>query len=639
MRNPLSPRFHSHTPFDEFREALGWWEGRRWWSERDVVDAVVAAEEVAGWLADRRPYDRKHHKPAWTSAIKDFTDAVTRLGPDLQAALQPELQTAHDCLAGFPGASNAPDRQPPRTALHALQQRWADPLVLEAAWRDLLAACRDEHATYDLIAGRRDLFWRLAQFTGRHPRELSSELCMVLDGSAFDVTCAKVTLGDIAPAPADDDWGEGEQVSELSEGEILELCRRLLLQPPEKARHVVWLAFTNAVPPLVVQDIGPVTLYEGEWLRARLKDGFPQLLHGLPAELTAGHSQFRFQDLPEGGDTVLVRVDLGEEVFADAVHVARERIHALVGLARFRTSSATWRPLEGYLHAINGLIGSVGRFRSPEADRGRLLFNPVGRELVDLTPKLWEKLAHADKELKETVGAIHWWEHAQEHPSLSALILNVRVLELTATRVSPLTWTGYLDTYLKSAWIRATVNASLFRVVLEALADAEGAAADHHAELRSLRRTIETSKAAVIVNFDGVAAVQALPRLIQIHPLHTRIGRNLRQLASRLDSPAALATWCEQIEGRWEVARARLRRSRNAIAHGGPITSEAIAALDDLGRYLSAWSLSLLLDSSNAASDITQPHEEFRTQADTWYQGLRAAPDVLKALFPDFPEL
>ncbi|MEV4364560.1 hypothetical protein [Nonomuraea sp. NPDC049625] len=597
------------------------------------MDAVVASEEVAGWLGDRRPYVKRLHQWPWTDAIKEFTAAVTRLGPAVQTALQPQLQAVQVALTGFPGTAEHPDREPAKAAMNALRQRWSDLTVLEAAWHDLRAACRDEACPADVIAARRDLFWRLARFTDWHPSELSSELCSVLDGSTFDVTCARVKLGDIESP--DDQWGERREPSELTEEELAELCRRLLFRTPSPAHHVVWLSFANAASPLTMKEIGPVTLFDGPWLRARWQDGSPRMMQPLPAELSHPDSDASYEFVQEGADVVMARVDLGEGVFADPVQTARERLHALVGLARFRAGSSEWIPFDGHLHAIDGVIGGWRTFSLPDSRRRRPLFDPVGRMLSELTPKVWDKLAQADKELRETVGAVHWWQEAQQQQSLSALILNVRVIELTATRVDTLTWTGYLDTYLASAWIRATIIDHLVQVVSEALGDAEGKAAGHHAELRELRQEIETSPAPGMVNFGGVAAVKALPRLIELYPLHSRVGRRLRQLSSRLASPTTLDEWADRVFARWTTAGARLRRARNAIAHGGPATSDITATLDHLSRYLSAWSLSLFLDSSNAGGELAEPHDEFRKESESWRQGLSAAVDVLQALFPE----
>ncbi|MFI6603821.1 hypothetical protein ACIBHX_46960 [Nonomuraea sp. NPDC050536] len=634
MRDPNSPRFASHTAADELREALGWHEARPWWSDRDVVDAVAASEEVAGWLNDRRPYSKKYHQGPWTEAIEDFTSAVTRLGPAVQAMLQPQLRKAQTALTGFPGTAPAPDREPAKAAMTALRQRWSEPLVLEAAWHDLLAACRDDESRFDIIAARRDLFWRLAGFTDWHPRELSGELCSVLDGSTFDVTLAQVKLGDIEEPPGDQ-WGQREELSELTDEEILELCRRLLFLEPTPSHHVIWLTFTNAASPLTSKEIGPVTLFDGPWLRARLNDGSPRLLQGLPAELSHPDSDVSAQDVLEGKDVVLARVDLGKGVFADPAQTARERLHALVGLARFRTGSTEWTPVDGYRHAIDGVMVGFQVFRLPGSRRRRPYDDPVGRMLAELTPKLWDKLAQADKELRETVGAVQWWQEAQQQQSLAALVLNVRVIELTATRVCTLPWTSYLDTYLASAWIRATIINQLFDVVSEAVADPEGKAAGSQAELRSIRKEIETPDAPGVVGFGGLAAVQALPRLIGLYPVHSLCGRRLRQLAERLASPATLADWAKEIGNRWKTARARLRRSRNAIAHGGPVIGDVTITLDHLSRYLSAWSLSLFLDSSSTAGELDDPHETFRKESDAWLQGLRTAPGVLQALFPE----
>ncbi|NBF00221.1 hypothetical protein FE391_43470 [Nonomuraea sp. KC401] len=634
MRNPNSPRFTSHAPLDELREALGWRADRPWWSDLDLLDAVVAAEEVAGWLADRRRYDKRYHKGPWTEAIKEFTAALPRLGPAVQAVLQPQLQGAQAALAGFPGAADDPDREPVKLALGALRRRWAEPPVLDAAWQDLLAACRDEEACADTIAARRDLFWRLARLTDWPPGELSSALCSLLDGSVADVTCARVQLDDIDPPPYEQ-WGEQDQRSDLPDEDILELARRLLLLRPQPARHVIWLAFVNAASALTMKQIGPVTLVDGAWLRARLEDGSPHLLEALPAELRQWRGEAGYRHVPEGDDVVMARVDLGDGAFADPVETARERLHALVGLAGFRAGRSEWTPLEGYLHAIDGAISGWQVFRLVGSERRRPQAEPMGRLLGELIVKLWEQLAGADKDLRETAGAVHWWQAAQQQQPLSALVLNVRVIEVTAARVSTLGWTSYLDTYLASAWIRAIIFDHLVRVIGEALRDPEGKAVGHHAELGLLRRDIEAGNAPGLTGFDGVAAVKALPRLIELYPLHCRAGRRLRLLEGRLASPAALAGWADDVAARWEAARARLRRARNAVAHGGPVTSDVTATLDQVSRYLSAWSLSLLLDGDKAGGQLADPHEQFRREADAWRAGLRTAPEVLQALFTD----
>jgi hypothetical protein len=63
--------------------------------------------------------------------------------------------------------------------------------------------------------------------------------------------------------------------------------------------------------------------------------------------------------VPEGDDVVVVRVDLDDGGLGDAVHVARERVHTLVGLARFRTGSDTWQPLNGCLQGFFGACGLI----------------------------------------------------------------------------------------------------------------------------------------------------------------------------------------------------------------------------------------------------------------------------------------
>ncbi|MEU8365329.1 hypothetical protein AB0C27_55875 [Nonomuraea sp. NPDC048882] len=219
------------TALDEVREALAWDPDRPWWSERDVLDAVVAADEVAGWLADPRPYNTGKHRAAWAGAIDDLIDSLSRLGPHAQKALADELAATRAALAGFPGQADRPDRAPAQTAVETLRRRWNDPLVWEAAWRDLLDACRDDGTSYDVLAARRDLLWRLAASTQRPPLDLSERLSSVLDRSPCAVPQARLRLGESTAALPGAET-EPDAHPEVSEEELLELCRRLLLQPP-----------------------------------------------------------------------------------------------------------------------------------------------------------------------------------------------------------------------------------------------------------------------------------------------------------------------------------------------------------------------------------------------------------------------
>lgn len=107
---------------------------------------------------------------------------------------------------------------------------------------------------------------------------------------------------------------ERHELSDLSEEDILELCRRLLLRVPAPAHHVIWLAFADAAAPLTMKEIGPVTVFDGPWLRARLEDGFPRLMQPLPPELSHPDSDVSHRHVPEGDDVVLARIDLGEGV-------------------------------------------------------------------------------------------------------------------------------------------------------------------------------------------------------------------------------------------------------------------------------------------------------------------------------------
>jgi hypothetical protein len=125
----------------------------------------------------------------------------------------------------------------------------------------------------------------------------------------------------------------------------------------------------------------------------------------------------------------------------------------------------------------------------------------------------------------------------------------------------------------------------------------------------------------------------ALPTLARIWPAHHHLGRQLRTLAAHLSSPAALEAWCQALGDRWTRARTRLQRVRNALAHGGPLTSAADTvhrlAHQRAGKALS-FTLEALLDGRGAV----KANGDACSRMTAWRNGVAGAASVHDALFP-----
>ena len=133
---------------------------------------------------------------------------------------------------------------------------------------------------------------------------------------------------------------------------------------PMSAHHVVWVAFDRASLDGTTQTVGPISFYDGAWVRATLEhNGLGR--SQLPAELTSPDSPLHSPDLPKGDRIVLARVDLGTGVFPDAPRVAAEQAQAVVTVASVRAGDRYWRPLDGYIHATDGRVTGWSSFGLP----------------------------------------------------------------------------------------------------------------------------------------------------------------------------------------------------------------------------------------------------------------------------------
>ncbi len=617
------------TWVDEFSEAMT--SPDRRWSEPDVLDLVAAAADMDAWLHDPRRYTGMHQQ-GWTSAVDDLHTAAGLIGPRLHAALGLDLTTALSATAGLPGSDPTPARPAAQAALAALCARWTDPAVLEAAWSDVADACRDPQTPIETVAARRDLFWQLVRAADRNTQEFGRLLAGVLDDNALVVGMARVRLGDI-PNPGPGAWPRPHQPAGLAESDRIGLCRRLLATPPTPADHVVWVAFDRASLDGTTQTVGPISFYRGAWVRATLEHNGPGR-NQLPDELTNPDSPLRPPDLPEGDRIVLARVALSTGVFPDAPRVAAEQAQAVVTVASVRAGDRYWRPLDGYIHATDGRVTAWSSFGLPfhRADVAPDL-DRTADELGTLAATLGSHLPVADPALSETIDALGWWQSATDQPPLASIVLDVRVLELVAARVTNSAWYAYLDSYHRDSWIYSRIISTLQSVVFAAMRGYHVVPPSAHPQLAALKATLFESTSADRHIFHADRALAALPTLATIWPVHDHLGRQLHTLAAHLSSPAALEGWCRALADRWTRARARLRRVRNALAHGGPLTSAA-DTVDRLAHQRAGSALSFTLEALLDGRDAAQAHEDARNRMTAWRNGVSGAASVHDALFP-----
>lgn len=636
-----TPSTYPPSWIDQLRTTVLW--PYQPWTTAETVSILVATRELRGWLTDPRPYEAQHRQ-GWCSAIADFQHSLAHLGPDLRAALGSELAAAVTAVSNLQADVTAPGNQAhtatllqarrstDRQFLDQLSARWGRPEVRCAAWSDLMEACRDSSASYETLSMRRDLFWQLVQASEHDAGRMSDHLAGVLTDEAFYVGLARLWLGDLKESEVPRPFHL--QDAGLTEQQQLDLCERLLTKAAVYGNYVVWIAFDLAGPGQIRQAVGPVLFWNAQWLRSVLEHGGPNLA-AVPSELTPPAGLFTPDGLPNDPGEVLARIELGPGAWTDPVRVATEQAEAVVSLASFNIGATQWRRMTGYLVAIDDRVKAIASFCPDRAveDRANDLFQrAMDTELAALAPKLSTYLPITDPAFSEVVQAVHWWQQAQRQPPLVAILLHVWVLELLSQRVGE-KWYDYLDQYQQLWWVRGVMVHRLGNVVDGCMQSYDTTVSDPQdlAWLKALEQQITARQSNDGWRRDLRQSYDALPGLVRIFPPHDNLGRRIRNAAERLDL-AKLPTWRDELMGEWKLARNRLRRVRNALAHGGPIDEDSAATVQEFAEQLARWSLTDALQGLLEAKSVLVANQDHRQWIERWSVGLSTWTSVGDAL-------
>ncbi|MEU8055993.1 hypothetical protein [Microbispora bryophytorum] len=637
----LNPPFSiPPTWVDELRVALS--QPDKAWSDSTHASLIATAKELDSWLRQARPY-KGIQRQGWLSLLKDFEHSATTLGPEtvkeLGVVLTSAIATTQSLYTIFgthretvAASLFAARHTADQAALSALIQQLESTTVRRSALRDLMAACKDDASSHDIITWRRDLLWDLFRLAKYDLERLSHSFLGVIADRKFAVIDTQVWLGDKDASDFDAHLSLREKAG-LSESQRLTLCERLTAAPAITAHHVVWFAYAHASIDRL--DIGPLSFFDGEWVRLTLKEEGP-FINQLPAELTDPDSWFTHESLPDVREVALVRVDLGTGTFTDPLQTAREQAEAAVTLAGFRQGDVTWNMLQGYLHAINGHIGGIGAFRPQHSiDMMRPAdYDNMSKELGELKSELGPHIPLRDPMLLEIVDAVRDWQEATRQSALSAVLLNVRTLEFLSARMGCEKWYEYLEAYYAASWVRAQMHRGIHDAAYLALySEVPGISEIDKVQITRLRQSIFRHHRGGYVA-DLRLVISALPTLTHIYTMREQFGRRLHTLAGRLSSPAAVAGWRDDLKEEWDRSRARLQRVRNALAHGNPIEPMSAYTVHLYSQRLAATALSVgingVLDST---SSLLAEHDRHKNKAVAWFASVPTAATVEDALF------
>jgi hypothetical protein len=371
----------------------------------------------------------------------------------------------------------------------------------------------------------------------------------------------------------------------------------------------------------MVEEFGPVTFFDGEWLRGNLTEDGP-FKSSLPAEATSPDAFFPAEMLPEGKDVVMARVDLGVGARADAPSDSRRLVQSLILAAAFPEDRHGWQLYEGYIHAVDDQCGwEVIRLAEKDIEE-QLPYGPLdvtATRLSEMAPRIAPHLVQPKAAVSEVIDAIGWWKASGVQPPQASVLLDVRILELLAARVGGTAWYTYLSDYHKEAWIRERTAAELVHLVWHARDDvrslgpetAEVVIALHDSLVQYQRRGFRT---------DIAEAIAALPALAAAYPAHTLQRRRTQDMVHKVAAPAGRLAWYRELDGRWSRAIRRLTSVRNALAHGGPATASAAANVAPLAHRLAGEALHASLTALLEGKEPSDGHTRRRDHAREWAQ-------------------
>jgi hypothetical protein len=337
----------------------------------------------------------------------------------------------------------------------------------------------------------------------------------------------------------------------------------------------------------------------------------------------------------------MARVDLGRRTIGDAPTLARRLARSLVEAAVFKApieQGLTWTPLEDYLHFVDGRFGGGSHhMRGEPLPLGVLAAEAVEAELQALaSTALRDPRWHAAK--LESLDALTWYRKAAELDPAPRLLLDVRVLEVVAVRArnDDAIWWRYLDDFWKSAWVRHKLFEAITNTLQRCLRTGfmsppelePGARSAASEVLAGVVRGLDHGR----VEVSPVAGIATLPQLADLFSVYSIWGCRLRTLAQRTSRADALRQWVDALEKDWDRQRLRAQRSRNALTHGGPATSDVSASAARFAHQLAAFALSEELTAVADGVESSVTHADLAGNANQWRVHLATATDAASGL-------
>ncbi|WP_083954730.1 MULTISPECIES: hypothetical protein [unclassified Rhodococcus (in: high G+C Gram-positive bacteria)] len=608
--------------------------------EAGYMSLPAITEEILQAAHDPRPHDGQQ-KNDWESRALDLEDALTWLGPELDALVNTAVSDLHTCitadlLAVKKGRAVVDDTKRPAVAQNAasLAALLDRDEVLVAAWRDLIAACKNmDHETFstEQVKYLRDNVFALCGRRRQDPGAFGplQTAYGVLLGFDHSVRRAKSILGDELGPPEPD----VNSASPLNSDELERLSERSIVALSPTGDFVIWFRIASAfVKGGACVSHGAVTFYTATSLAGALTDhdAARELYDVVPEELLIDQIR-EFQVSDDGPNEHRGFEYRPALVYARVVvqaierHLARSRARTLLDavLKVNGTPDNLWRVLRGSLMFGDGVRyfghsiswGPKEEFVSRELDYENDHFTTTLTQLNDQGATVTADAAEALLPVLQLQDELRSAPDANPEAVVRAAVRAIEHCN-TWTERGQLSWTGYLSKYLLDFY---TVETFAFRAVAGVFMAAVAHIPDHTPdapnvpELADIADDIRGNKwDGPIIRAKTVAHTAILRRVYQDHWL----ARSLAELDDTLASAGALSVAFEAEKARVAACTARLRRTRNAAIHGGPISPVACETISSFARRIAGLAITNVIEAviDGAEVDVHTLHRRSRYQ-------------------------
>jgi hypothetical protein len=592
----------------------------------DPMPLTVAVDELSRWVDDERQWMTGSPRN-WKSLADDLLAALAVLGQETRSVLRAdeirrELEACRRLLSEEATRTDPALRHRLRILVRMLRERYLTVEARVAAWIDLTKRAGNLESAEPVAR-------QMLGFCAAYGFE-AGEVTNLIERSLRR--------------------RESAQSPQESSEQRLDAARQALTFDIPQRHVVVWYRYFFAPMAPMWLDIGEhVRIYRSDWLRPALQDAenHPEL----PPEAKTRMGLLEMftterpaeQEGPEVFPVAYIRIDVGKEIHARALTIARDTAEAIASLGVIRGADPLiWQLDNSYVTFVDGEDGA-GHTEAAVADTANareaqaVRTDRTAEGLADMADQLGPRLPVRDARLHAVATLLGWLREAQNSRTPLRLVLYDRVIEAVAGWAGVNSLPRFIQDSLVPQWIYAQIRNSIFVAGWTAL-HAGAVYPTGSAERRWSREIVnhpalEVSMVGGRTRLGLRGVLSELAWLLERVPADSDAHSVLTRLDRRTESGQATAKWWDELSGQAARMEARRLRTRNALTHGGPIAPGTVDAVGVFAEQIAGEALAGCVEAHLLGEEVIDHFLTRNRHLDNVKARVRADEPPAEALF------